>query len=65
MSYYYHDAYEDDYEQYEEECEWYEEEFPSYNDSYNFRRDAGYSYDPVYYKYVCAKPPWSTPMDEL
>ena len=27
--------------------------------------DEGYSYDIVYYEYVCAKPPWFTPMDEL
>ena len=63
--YYYHESSEDDYEQYEEECEWYEEEFPSCITSYNFTRDEGYYYDHVYYEYVCSKPAWTTPMDEL
>ena len=65
MSYYYKDSSKDDYDQYEEECEWYEEEFPSCSTSYNFRRDEGYSYDHLYYEYVCDKPPWDTRMDEL
>ena len=65
MSYYYDDFSEDDYEHCEEECEWYEEELPSCNTSYNLRRDEGYSYDPVYYEDVCAKPLWDTPMDRL
>ena len=65
MSYYYDDSYEDDYEQYEEECEWYEEELPSYNTSYNFIMDEGYSYGPMYYKYLFSKQPQSTPMNEL
>ena len=55
MSCYYDYSYEDDYEQYLQQCEWYEEEFPSYITSYNFRRDEGYSYETMYYKYVCAK----------
>ena len=65
MSYYYDDFSEDNCEQYEEECEWYEEEFPYCSTSYNFIRDEGYCYDPMYYKYVCSKPPWATPMNEL
>ena len=62
---YYDDSYEDDYEQYEEECEWYEEELPSCSTSYNFMRNEGYTYDPMYYEDVCAKPPRDTPMNEL
>ena len=65
MSYYYDDSYEYYYEWYEEECEWYEEEFPFWNASYNFIRVEGYSYDLLYCKDVCSKPPWATPMDEL
>ena len=65
MYYDYYDSSGDDYEKYEEECEWYEEELPSCNTSYNFRRDEVKHYDLVYYEYVCSKPPWATPMDEL
>ena len=65
MSYYYDDSSKDDYEQYEEECEWYDKKLPSCNTSYNFIRGEGYSYDPMYCEYVCSKPPWSTPMNEL
>ena len=63
MYYYYDDSYEDDYEQYEEECEGYEEEFPHWNNSYNFIRDEGYYYDPVYFEYACPKPPWANPLN--
>ena len=65
MYYYYEDSSQDDYEEYEEECEWYEEELPSCNTSYNFIGDEGYSYDPIYCKYVCSKKPQDNPMDEL
>ena len=65
MSYYYEYSSEYDYEQYEEECECYEEELSSCITSYNLIRDEGYSYDPLYYEYVCSKPIWSTSMDEL
>ena len=57
MSYYYDDSSDYYYEQYEEECEWYEEYLSYCITYYNFIRDEGYSYDPVYYEYVCAKPP--------
>ena len=65
MSYYCDDSSKHDYEQDEEECEWDEEEFPYFNNYYNFIRDKGYSYDPLYYEDVCSKPPQATPMDEL
>ena len=65
MSYYYEYSSEDDFEWYEDECEWYEEEFPSCNTYYYFISDDGYYYEAFYCKYVCSKPPWSTPMYEL
>ena len=65
MSYYCEYSYEDYHDQCDEECDWYAKEFPSCNTSYNFIMDEGYSYDHVYCKYVCSKPPQDTHIDYI